>query len=179
MSEHNPISSRALWGGAFLVLLMFGFCQNALAEGRCPPGQYPIGDDRAPGCAPIPGAVGAVSAEPKATGRWIKTWGAIAISGATGDSGAALGKRSKSEAERAAIVNCSNDGARDCKVSYTYKNQCVALVSPASASESSTAGRGPTEEKASEMAMKACTERGSAGCKLLYSACTDPIFEKF
>lgn len=178
MNEQKLAFSRVGWGALWL-LLMVGFCSNVLAEGRCPPGQYPIGDDRAPGCAPIPAGGDTAGSEPRPTGRWIKTWGAIAISGATGDSGAAMGKRSKGEAERAAIANCSNDGARDCKVSYTYKNQCVALVSPSSASESSTAGRGPTKEKASEMAMKVCTDRGSAGCKLLYSECTDPIFEAF
>lgn len=178
MSRRNLVSRRGLWG-AFWLLLMVGLCNSALAEGRCPPGQYPIGDDRAPGCAPIPAGGGAADSGPRPTGRWIKTWGAIAISGATGDSGAALGKRSKGEAERTAIANCSNDGARDCKVSYTYKNQCVALVSPASSKESSTLGRGPTKEEANEAAMKICTNRGSAGCKLLYSECTDPIFEAF
>ena len=36
-----------------------------LAEGRCPPGQYPIGDDRAPGCAPIPAGGGARNLAPR------------------------------------------------------------------------------------------------------------------
>ncbi|TGS15267.1 DUF4189 domain-containing protein, partial [Mesorhizobium sp. M1C.F.Ca.ET.187.01.1.1] len=29
--------------------------QTASAEGRCPPGQYPIGGQGVGGCAPIPG----------------------------------------------------------------------------------------------------------------------------
>lgn len=178
MIVHSWLSGRGILRPLFIILII-GFCADALAEGRCPPGQYPIGDSRAPGCAPIPGGEGSVNSDPKPSGRWIKTWGAIAMSGGTGDVGAALGKRTKSEAEKAAIVSCSNDGARDCKVSYTYKNQCVSLVSPASSSESSTVGRGGSVEKATEMAMKVCTERGSSGCKVLYSACTDPIFESF
>lgn len=40
-----------------------------LAEGRCPPGQYPIGDDRAPGCAPIPAGGGGRGFWPQA--NWL------------------------------------------------------------------------------------------------------------
>ena len=49
----------------------------AMAEGRCPPGQYPIGGQGVGGCAPIPGA-GQSGDGVAPTGRWETRWGAIA-----------------------------------------------------------------------------------------------------
>lgn len=51
----------------------------AMAEGRCPPGQYPIGGQGMAGCAPLPGAGDGENSGPTPTGRWIKTWGAISM----------------------------------------------------------------------------------------------------
>lgn len=68
--------------GLLLCLFVTG---EARAEGRCPPGQYPIGGQGVGGCAPIPGSgTGGVQSGPIATGRWIKTWGAIAGGGKHG-----------------------------------------------------------------------------------------------
>jgi hypothetical protein len=41
-------------GSAVLIFAGVFISNIALGEGRCPAGQYPIGDSRAPGCAPIP-----------------------------------------------------------------------------------------------------------------------------
>ncbi|WP_440862118.1 hypothetical protein [Stenotrophomonas maltophilia] len=53
---------KPLRGNPALVILALLFAallvaNNANAEGRCPAGQYPIGDQGVGGCAPIPGAV--------------------------------------------------------------------------------------------------------------------------
>ncbi len=95
----------------------------AWAEGRCPPGQYPIGGQGAGGCAPIP-AGGSGAESPRPTGRWIKTWGAFAAS-PSGIAGAASGWRKKVDAGSAAVRSCSDAGGRDCQVKFTYKNQCA------------------------------------------------------
>lgn len=123
-----------------IVISLFWICsalfllvtEDAQAEGRCPPGQYPIGGQGVGGCAPMPGSNGgdAGSSGPVATGRWIKTWGAIATAVSTGDMGASVGRRSKQEASSEALSRCASHGARDCKVGTTYKNQCVAYADP-------------------------------------------------
>lgn len=105
--------------------------ESVRAEGRCPPGQYPIGGQGVGGCAPIPGGAEAADAGPRATGRWIKTWGAIALS-PSGASGASTGKKSKSLAAKDAEEVCAKGGASGCKVAFTYKNQCAVAVVPKS-----------------------------------------------
>lgn len=106
----------------FAALLV---ASNASAEGRCPSGQYPIGDQGVGGCAPIPGA-GVTAREPGPAGQWHKTWGAIASSDATADAGDATGRPSKENAEQFALADYGMRGASDCRVIYTYRNQCVA-----------------------------------------------------
>ena len=64
------------------------------------------------------------------TGEWIKTWGAIASS-SNGDVGSSTGKFSEQEAKDNALKICANLGNSDCKVMFTYKNQCVAVVKAA------------------------------------------------
>ncbi|WP_367346244.1 DUF4189 domain-containing protein [Stenotrophomonas bentonitica] len=152
------------------------FPLEAQAEGRCPPGQYPVGGQGVGGCAPIP-AGGSGDQAPVPTGRWIKTWGAVASSG-SGDAGASKGKFSKSEASKDAIAQCAQWGATDCKVTLTYKNSCVAVIQ----GQKGLGGKVSTaadEQTAIERATDQCKESGSASCKVLYSACTDPYFEKY
>lgn len=93
------------------VLLLFALPFVAFAEGRCPPGQYPIGDSRAPGCAPIPGG-GASDGQqgPVATGKWETRWGAIAEDSSTLTTGAAFSMKSKRRAVSAAMAECNRLG---------------------------------------------------------------------
>lgn len=174
--------SRTFWWcacGTLLAFMPFSFFSStALAEGRCPPGQYPIGDDRAPGCAPIPAGGSSADAGPRATGRWIKTWGAIATS-STGASGTVVGEVRKAEAVKNAIAECAKSGARDCRISFTYKNQCAAAAVPMSGTPGTSFGSAATEELAGGIAIKLCDSRGGQGCDVVYSACTEPKFEAF
>lgn len=58
--------------------LSAGFVAQSLAEGRCPPGQYPIGGQGVRGCAPMPGGgAGSNGVSPRPTGRWETRWGAL------------------------------------------------------------------------------------------------------
>lgn len=159
------------------LLLLTGFVPVVSAEGRCPPGQYPIGDSRAPGCAPIPSG-GSADTSPRPTGRWHKTWGAFAISPG-GSAGASVGKRSKSEASTAAEAACANGGGRGCKVAFSFKNQCGAAVVPTSGEGGTSFGRAATSDRANEIAMQSCSAGGGVGCKNIYAACSEPEFEAF
>ncbi|SMR80805.1 protein of unknown function [Stenotrophomonas sp. yr243] len=154
------------------------FQATAFAEGGCPAGQYPIGGQGVQGCAPIPGAGGGDSTAPRATGRWIKTWGAISVS-PDGKSGVAVGKRSKSEAEGEAMGQCVESGGQGCRASFAYKNQCVAAVVPSSGRGGTSFGGGETVEKAAELANSVCRKGGGEGCHSVYTACTAPEYVKY
>lgn len=156
---------------------LFLVAESSVAEGRCPPGQYPIGDSRAPGCAPIPAGSSGDSG-PRATGRWIKTWGAIAMSN-SGASGVSVGKVKKREAEKAAMVECEATGARDCDIAFTYKHQCAAAATASSGTQGTNFGSGETVDVAKKVATELCQSRGGQSCGVVYSACTEPKFEAF
>lgn len=157
---------------------LFFTAECAFAEGRCPPGQYPIGDSRAPGCAPIPVGGDSVDSAPRPTGRWIKTWGAIAMSN-SGASGVTVGKEKKRDAEKAAMSECVATGAKDCGLAFTYKHQCAAAATSSSGAQGTNFGSGATIEIAKQVAKELCQSRGGSGCDVVYSACTEPKFEAF
>ncbi len=164
-----------------LLVLLLAFSITAYAEGRCPPGQYPIGGQGVGGCAPIPGGTaGAEVPSPRATGRWIKTWGTISRSIATGDVGASVGKRAKAEAIAEAQSRCAAYGAKDCTVGLTYKNQCAALVAPESGSGGKIAMAGAaSKDVAAKAALKNCVDNGGGSCVVKYTDCSEPLFDKF
>jgi hypothetical protein len=89
-----------------------------------------------------------------------------------------VGKLSKEDAESEALATCSRNGAEDCSVDFTYRNQCVAVVSiKGGGAEIQGAA---TKEKAQKMAMGTCKKTNSSNsCSLLYSECSEPIFRKF
>jgi hypothetical protein len=173
-------------------LLLFPLFINAniaRAEGACPPGQYPIGGQGAAACAPIPqGSVAQPPASP--AGKWTKTWGAIAMGSVDSTTiyGVPTGKLSKSEAEQDALMRCSSQGATDCKVVFTYNNQCTAIAEPHidklpfSGGIIKFAGAATTLE-ASDLALKQCKERNQqtpqAKCEVVYTACTEPVFQSY
>lgn len=163
---------------ALLLMICVGGVGVVHAEGRCPPGQYPIGGQGVGGCAPIPTSGGEANSSPKATGRWIKTWGAIATA-SNGASGTVTGKLKKSDAVNAAMDQCKATGASGCSINFTYKNQCVAA-------SIATSGFGGTQfstaadlKEADSRSLQDCKNRGGKGCEVIYHACTDPYFEKF
>lgn len=167
------------------ALVFLGAAGMAAAEGNCPPGYYPIGGQGVQGCAPIPSSAsssGTIEVPANSpTGRWVKTWGAIAESSSTQDAGASTGLRSQEAAEQEALRKCSSTGAADCSVSLAYRNQCVAWVIPSGKTGRgvSAVGRGATPEMALIMAHSKCENDVGGKCAVLYENCTKPIFEEF
>lgn len=166
---------------AFFVVVALSFLlalhEVARAEGGCPPGFYPIGGQGVQGCAPIPSA--GVGAEgPRATGRWQETWGAIALA-SNGASGVATGKVKKKDAISAAMMECLGAGASDCKVAFTYKNQCAAAATSKNGFAETTFGRAATTLLAEGIALDYCVSRGGRDCYVAYSACTEPNFKSY
>ncbi|MFA1733560.1 DUF4189 domain-containing protein [Xanthomonas campestris] len=157
-------------------LVLFLFALPSFAEGTCPPGYYPIGGQGASGCAPI-NSQGS-SSVPQPTGEWKTRWGAIARDELTQTIGVSAGEKSKSAARRTAIDYCSKEGAKACKVTFEYKNACVAVVESKSMDSTSTISA-PDSKQALQMATDRCESKGALDCELIYSACSDPEFRSY
>ncbi|MEA9710818.1 DUF4189 domain-containing protein [Xanthomonas campestris] len=157
----------------FLMVNMF-LSGVAYGQTACPVGVAP----GSPQCGPDSGTSRGDIPDPppRPTGEWLKTWGAIAGSNSTGETGAVTGKLSRQEAEKRAIQLCAEGGAPDCKINLTYKNQCAVSVS----SEKKSFFQGAeSKEVATNLAMKDCESYGGGKCNIIYSGCSDPIFKKY
>jgi hypothetical protein len=108
---------------------------------------------------------------PRPSGEWIKTWGAIA-DGNNGEGGISVGKFTKQDAITDAISQCKRGGGVDCKPTFTYYNQCMALTAASVASSGSL-------EKAQKLAAGECKKNDKNSCDIIYSACTEPYFKKY
>lgn len=175
------LSVLSLIGGTVLLWLALGSAAPAFAEGRCPPGSYPVGGQGVGGCAPTGAGAGGSSGSsvPRATGRWHKTWGSVASSGSTGDVGTSTGRPTKSDAEQQAVLQCQRGGSPDCHTSITYKNQCVAVAGPPPGMRGGGAGRAGTVEDASRRALAECAKNAAAACSIKYSDCSKPVYEYY
>lgn len=173
-----------------LVLLLFflsvSFCVQA--EGRCPSGQYPIGGQGVGGCAPIEGGQGdGGSGYARPTGTWETRWGAIAEDNTTLNlvTGTSTSRKSKRDANQAAIAECQRLGGTKCKVLISYHNQCVAVADPTQESRKRGAAKSvflsaQTLELAREKALSRCSDaEGSPQCSVVYSECSMSEFREF
>ncbi|MCC8472382.1 DUF4189 domain-containing protein [Xanthomonas phaseoli] len=172
----------------YLGFLPLFFSINAWAEQGCPPGQYPIGGQGVAACAPIPqGNSEQTAPAPRPLGKWINTWGAVAIGSIELEQtlGVTTGKLSKSEAESDALARCARSGAKNCQIGLAYFNQCIAVGEPQIDGKPNITGKvqffgNASREKAAAAAQKACEARNPENqCKVIYNACTDQIFKYF
>ncbi len=176
---------------AFLLLALLCSATVARAEGRCPPGQYPIGSSQGVlGCAPIPGAQQSQQGQgendarimpPRATGRWYSRFGALVQSKSTFVVGLSADKESAEDALADARMMCGSEGARDCETVFTYSNQCAAWLVPSVEGGGNLTGisAGKSIREAEKNARKLCKDTTGKKCKTFYSACSKPVFEKF
>ena len=162
-----------------LVVLVFsiGFVGVSYAQTACPAGVAP----GSPQCGPDSGTSrGDVPLPPpRPTGEWIKTWGAIVNAEDSSEAWASIGKLSKDAAEADAIDQCQVAGFHGCVVTFTYKNQCVALASPSSTQGRAGVAAAQNLVLAENDAMEVCREKGGSACSVIYKDCTKPIFRKF
>jgi len=164
----------------------------AYAENGCPPGQLPAqANGVITSCTPIPsGYYQQEAPQPRPSGRWIKTWGAIAMGSTDSGTifGVTTGKLSEAEAEADALRRCSSRGLKNCEVVLKYHNQCAAVAEPQIDGRPFNGGRislagSSTVSEASNRVLEDCKKTNKstpeAECKVVYTACTEQIFEKF
>ncbi|MBB5881446.1 hypothetical protein GGR74_002649 [Xanthomonas arboricola] len=171
---------------ALLAFLILFFPITSRAQG-CPAGQYPIGGQGAVACAPMPQSSSAMPQEPRPLGKWIKTWGAIALG--TIDStpyyGVPTGALSESEAKQQSLERCAKLGAKNCRVTLTYQNQCAAISEPQFDGKPNPDGLiqfigRSTKAKASEDALHQCEKRNPGmQCKAIYQECSELVFKNY
>lgn len=157
------------------VLLLLAFlCPAAFAEGRCPPGMYPIHAVGVAACAPIPKAKASAPASTFPRPVEVSTWGAIATEADSGKVGTAILQLSEKEARDLAVARCNEQSiTKRCEIISIYSNQCGAL---AWGNDYASSGSGLTPELASFHALNRC-ERGNGGfeCKVYVVECSMPI----
>jgi hypothetical protein len=104
--------------------------------------------------------------------RWADRYGAIVFGVNSIGNNAVLGvsenKINSEAAKNAAMLDCSAQGGRSCKISLVYHNQCAAVIS---GSIAFSAG-GPTIEKAVQVATDDCKKNSSRPCSVYYTACS-------
>lgn len=161
---------------AALMVMMVGaaaWSSGANAEGRCPPGQYPVGGQGVGGCAPIPGA-GSGNQQPATqmqTRQYERRFGAIAGSASTTAAGAAYAKKTRNSAVEQAMAECQRDGAPDCEVLMEYSNQCVSWVAAQPSGQGGVAA-GETPSLALQNANAVCKPHPGSTCREVYAACS-------
>ncbi|USJ00315.1 DUF4189 domain-containing protein [Xanthomonas prunicola] len=168
----------------FFVLIGVG--TNVQAEQGCPPGQIPAqANGNISSCGPIPSGYYEQQEmpAPRPSGKWLKTWGAIASDG--GDNlGVSKGKLKKTEAQEEALEKCRSASGKECTIDFTYENQCASIAEPYLGERAVTGmlayARGPSKEVASSDVTSRCLKdnKGSE-CRVIYAACSEPIFKPY
>lgn len=163
---------RALWVCSLLLC-----ASQVAAEGRCPPGTFPVGPTHVMQCAPIPTAH-AADVEDEGP-RWVSQWGAIARDASgTGINGVSGKQHSKRAASREALDFCRRHGGKACKVEATYSNSCIVVATPYA--DGAMAGGipvwqiGPDVEAISRSASERCELENQQTCAVAYSQCSWP-----
>ncbi|WP_080772216.1 DUF4189 domain-containing protein [Xanthomonas citri] len=158
---------------AFSILL---FSSGVWAQG-CPPGQYQIGGQGAIACAPIPQG-NPVEEPPRPSGKWIKTWGAVAGDGVD-NIAVSVGKLDKSDAEQDALTKCVGASNRKCHIVVSYENQCVSAADPINGG-TMIISNGRSIERTSQNALSDCRKNNpGSDCKIIYKDCSEPIFKPY
>ncbi|MGE8238118.1 MAG: DUF4189 domain-containing protein [Stenotrophomonas indicatrix] len=167
-------------------LVSLALSASAFAEGNCPSGYYPIGGQGVQGCAPIPGgssgggpAQGGVPQPPRPSGEWLTRWGAVVQSPTSDLIGTSANKTSEAAAETEARRICESEGARDCKTSLTYYNQCVAFSVPNSGKGRGSVNTAVDLATAKKNALASCNDAGGGRCVISHTECSEPVFREY
>jgi len=163
--------------GVLMITTLVAVTPGVMAEGRCPPGHYPIGGQGVEGCAPMGGSnyTSGSSGYLRPSGRWKLTWGGVAAA-KNGVVGLLGGARSRRLAEEGAMSVCREEGGEECNVVMSYKNACVAGAKSAGGEVNDSYVTGPSVEVAASRALSRCNSIGGVDCETFLTGCTEPKY---
>ncbi len=78
-----------------------------------------------------------------------------------------------------ATEKCAAEGAKGCKPTVTYYNQCVAFAVPSFGKGQGSLDTAADEETVSKNAIGNCKDSGGGNCHVVYSECSLPVFRSF
>lgn len=128
-----------------------------------------------PPCIPVStGVTGGSGGTPGM--QWESRWGAFAFDSQSATMGMAGAMTSRGRAKKEAIANCRSQGGTNCTVRFVFTNHCGAV------SQGQVAGgryvqnyySDITLPRATEGALKKCTESGGANCEIAFTVCAKP-----
>ncbi|MBO9720080.1 DUF4189 domain-containing protein [Xanthomonas phaseoli] len=156
---------------AFFIFLGISYFSNIHAQTACPVGVAP----GSPQCGPDSGTSRGDNAPPRPTGKWTKTWGALAANSA-GDIGLSSGKISKEDAAAESVLRCEEYDAGKCVAKYFFYNQCISIARASSGKSATVTG---PKDKAPSLAIEECEQNSGSSCSILVTECSNPVFERF
>lgn len=152
-------------------------CSSPAFAQTCPQGISPAGNPSCIPPTPAGGDEGFESSAPRPLGRWHTTYGSFFWDMDSGYNSLSIGKRSKREARRIAKGMCVQSGAKNCKEFLLIDNECGAVVAGPRHLFSRV---GPREDENRSAAIELCQKRSpGAVCKVVYSGCSDSVFEYY
>lgn len=170
--------NMARWASAILFVTAAAIYFIPSTAHACPPGFIPNAAGT-PGveCIPHTGDSGGGNTGGGGSGMgWESRWGAFAFDDATAKIGQAGAMPSRGKAKKTAIAHCQSKGGTNCKVEFVFTNHCaaVALGQHPGDSWSRHYYSDITLPRASEGALKACSERGGSNCEIAFTECAKP-----
>lgn len=152
------------------ILLICFLCISKSAAAQVSPsnpGGFNNTDPRSPAYNP------GLAAPPRAEGseQWLDRWGAIATDG-QGEYGIVTDRDTKRSAISEAIAACKERGGSGCKIKRSFVNQCAAVVSGATATQTAQSAY---EDRAIALASADCEKYAGGNCRVYYSGCSLPV----
>lgn len=106
--------------------------------------------------------------QPEAATVYYDRWGAIATDESNGAFGVAEWVARKDNAERKALKECKKNRGVDCAVKFTYKNECVSVIT---GSRMNYFQSSISDQAAVSHGMSRCQKEDS-NCKVFYVGCS-------
>ena len=160
-----------------LFLAGLGWSGTLKAEGRCPPGQYPIGSANGVlGCAPIPGAGDGGGSAPSYFNnvRKVPQWIAYARSPDGRVLGWSVFQHKQRGANKQAMKACNARSGQKCEIVASFTGQCSTALQHSDTGQMEVVVRGfyDSFDPTSEAARQICPH----GCRVVTSDCARDFY---
>ncbi|MEX1829788.1 DUF4189 domain-containing protein [Luteibacter sp. CQ10] len=156
---------------AYLVLLSLFSPAYSIAEGGCPPGQFPQAGQGWQTCIPMPNYSGGASSPQMPSEVWEDRYGSLATDSMAGVIGSSSNQPTRAGAEAEAMFQCTLAGGTDCLMQGSYGNECLAM---ALGPNSFLLRNGATKAAAEKKALDDCAKENDT-CGIYHSSCSFPV----